>query len=53
MTERKLLVEKIKLEALMTELDIEMLYIKEEKYNIQKEIDAIDRELSDLITPIL
>ena len=48
MTEHELLVERFKIEAMITELDIEMLYLREEKYNLQKDIDCIDKQLSDL-----
>ena len=47
MTKQELIVEKFKLEALMTELDIEMLYLREEKYNLQKDIDIINNELTE------
>lgn len=48
MTKQELLVERFKLEALMTELDIEMSYLNEDKCNLQKQIAGNNNMLTDL-----
>ena len=45
MTKEEMIVQKFKLESMVIDLDIEMLYLEEEKYNLQREIDIINSEL--------
>lgn len=52
MTDENLLVKRYKLESILIDLDIEILYLEEEKYNLQKEIKEIDNLLCDFEEPI-
>lgn len=53
MTEEKLLVQRFKLESIIIDLDIEILYLEEERYYLQQEIKAIDNLLCDFEKPIV
>lgn len=49
MTKEQLIVEKFKIESMIIDIDVEMLYLEEEKYNLQRDLDIINKELQDVI----